>query len=160
MRDDLQLKAELEISSQKWEADHGGYITIRDYFGTKQHTDEHTANAVELLKCVNALLAEFVAQGGVLQKDPDTRTYISGSKGGAGDGGFRLSNTTTGRPGSAHKEAMGVDVFDKDNLLDEWITRDILVKYSLFREAKQWTLGEWCHLQRRPPKSGNRSFNP
>lgn len=160
MRDEAKLKQEVEASSLKWDAAHGGYITIRDYFGTKPHTDEHSDNAVILLACVNALLAEFVAQGGTLHKDPDTGTYISGSKGGAGDGGFRLSNSTTGKPGSAHKEAMAVDVFDAGDKLDEWITRDILMKYSLFREAKQWTLGEWCHLQTRPPKSGNRSFNP
>lgn len=159
MRDEAKLKQEVEASSQKWEAAHGGYITIRDYFGTKPHTDEHTANAVELLKCVNALLAEFVAQGGTLHKDPDTGTYISGSKGGAGDGGYRLPTTTTGKPGSAHKEAMACDIFDAGDKLDSWITRDILVKHGLFREAMQWT-PTWCHLQTRPPKSGNRSFNP
>lgn len=159
MRDDQQLKQEVAASSLKWEAAHGGFITIRDYFGSKQHTDEHTANAVELLKCVNALLAEFVAQGGTLHKDPDTGTYISGSKGGSGDGGYRVPTTTTGRQGSAHKEAMAVDVFDASENLDNWISRDLLVKYDLYREAKQWTPG-WTHLQTRPPKSGNRSFNP
>lgn len=159
MRDEQQLKQEVEASSLKWEAAHGGYITIRDYFGTKPHTDEHADNAVILLACVNALLTEYVAHGGVLHRDPDTGTYISGSKGGAGDGGYRPSTTTTGKPGSAHKEAMACDVCDADGKLDEWITRDILVRYQLFREATQWTPG-WTHLQTRPPKSGNRSFNP
>lgn len=159
MRDDEHLKSELETSSLKWEADHGGYVTLRDYFQEKPHNAEQTESADDLLKRVNALLAEFVSQGGVINKDPDTGTYISGSKGGAGDGGFRLSTTATGRPGSAHKEAMAVDIFDAGDKLDEWITRDILVKYNLFREAKQWTIG-WTHLSTRPPKSLARSYNP
>ena len=158
MRDDQQLKSDLETSSLKWEAEHG-YITLADYFKGKPHTDEHANNAVILLARVNALLAEYVSCGGVMVKDPDTGTYISGSKGGAGDGGFGLSTTTTGKPGSAHKEGMAVDVYDAGEKLDEWISRDILVRYGLFREAKQHT-PNWTHLQTREPKSGNRSFNP
>ena len=149
----------MKDAAQKWEAEHG-YITLRDYFQDKPHSAEQTENADDLLKRVNDLLAEYVSCGGVLSKDPDTGTYISGSKGGAGDGGFRLSTTATGRPGSAHKEGMAVDVFDAGNKLDEWITRDILVKYGLYREAKQWTLGEWTHLTTRPPRSLARSYNP
>lgn len=159
MRDEEHLKSELETSSLKWEAAHGGYITLKDYFQEKLRTSEHEDNAVDLMKRVNALLAEFVSQGGVLSKDPDTGTYISGSKGGAGDGGFRLSTTATGRPGSAHKEGKAVDIFDAGDKLDEWITRDILMRHGLFREAKQWTPG-WCHLTTRPPKSLARSYNP
>ena len=159
MRDDQRLKSALETSSLQWEADHGGYITLRDYFQDKPHSAEQTENADGLLKRVNDLLAEYVSCGGVLSKDPDTGTYISGSKGGAGDGGFRLSTTTTGRPGSAHKEGMAVDVADAGNKFDEWITRDLLVKYGLYREAKQWTEG-WCHLTTRPPRSLARSYNP
>ena len=158
MRDDQQLKSDLETSSLKWEAEHG-YITIADYFKGKPHTDEHANNAVLLLARVNALLAEYVSCGGVMVKDPDTGTYISGSKGGAGDGGYRLSNSATGKPGSAHKEGMAVDVFDPENKLDDWITHEILIKHGLYREARQWTFG-WCHLQTRPPRSLMRSFNP
>jgi hypothetical protein len=159
MRDDQQLKSDLETSSLKWEAEHGCYITIADYFGTKPHTAEHTENAIELLRCVNAMFAEYVTQGGILHKDPDTGTYISGSKGGAGDGGFRLPDSATGRQGSAHKEAKAVDPYDPDNRIDEWITRDILIKFGLWREARQHSPG-WVHLQTREPKSHMRSFNP
>lgn len=159
MRDDQRLKKDEDAIMLKWESDHGGYVTLKDYFQSKPHTDEHTANATELLARVNALLAEFVDYGGILQIDPDTLTHISGSKGGAGDGGFRLSDSTTGKPGSAHKSAMAVDIYDIGDLIDAWCTRDHLVKYGLWREAKQWSPG-WFHCQTREPKSGNRSFNP
>lgn len=138
-------------------------ITIEEYFGGKvSHPDatpERKSNAEALLKQVGALFDEARTFGIIIQKDPDTGTQISGSRGGAGDGGFRLSTTATGRPGSAHKEGMAVDVFDAGNRLDEWITRDLLVKYGLYREAKMWT-GGWCHLTTRPPKSLARSYNP
>jgi hypothetical protein len=138
-------------------------ISIEEYFGGKINrpdaTPERKANAEVLLRQVNALIDEARTFGIRVQNDPDTGTQISGSKGGAGDGGFRLSTAATGRPGSAHKEGMAVDVFDPGNRLDEWITRDILVKYGLYREAKQWTEG-WCHLTTRPPRSLTRSYNP
>jgi len=158
MRDDEALKVDIESASQLYEAEHG-YITLRDYFGGKPHTPEQEANAVELLKLVNALLTDYVANGGIMTIDPDTGTYISGAKGGDGDGGFRLPVSTTGKSGSKHRTAQAVDVSDQDNKLDAWITRDILVEHGLWREAEQWT-NTWTHLQTVPPKSGNRSFNP
>ena len=137
-------------------------ITIADYFGAKisnpDATTERQANATALLLIVNSLLEEAQTHFR-LQPDPDTGTLISGTKGGAGDGGFRLQSSLTGKPGSAHREGMAVDVFDPGNTLDNWITRDILIKYGLWREAAPFT-PLWCHLQTRVPKSGNRSFLP
>lgn len=138
-------------------------ILSTDYFGSKiNHADatpERIQNAIGLLEKVNALLAEYEAAGHRLEKNPHTGTLISGSKGGAGDGGFRLSTSATGKPGSAHKECMAVDVADIGDKLDAWITRDILVKHGLYREAVKFT-PNWCHLQTREPKSKNRSFLP
>ena len=138
-------------------------ITISEYFGTKIHredaTEERKEHARVLLECVNALLTEAEEHGIHIPKDPDTGSQISGAKDGHGDGGFRLSNSTTGKPGSAHKEGMAVDVFDPDNRLDDWITREILIKHGLYREAKIHT-PNWTHLQTRPPRSLMRSFNP
>ena len=138
-------------------------ITEAQYFGWKINhadaTDERKANAVELLKRVNSLIEQYESGGKRVENDPDTKTQISGSKGGAGDGGFRLSLSATGKPGSAHKEGMAVDIFDPGNNLDGWITRDILIKYGLYREASPFT-PLWTHLQTREPKSGNRSFIP
>lgn len=138
-------------------------IFLGDYFGKKtDHVDatpERKANAIVLLTHVNALLDEYLAAGHRLENNPHTGTLISGSKGGAGDGGFRLSTSSTGKPGSAHKEAMAIDVADIGDNLDSWITRTILIKHNLYREAAPKTLS-WCHLQTRAPKSGNRSFLP
>ena len=137
-------------------------ISSAEYFGAKiSHPDatpERVANATALLLSVNALLEEAQTVFR-LQCDPDTGTLISGSKGGAGDGGFRLATSTTGKPGSPHRDGMGVDVFDPVEKLDDWITRKILIKYGLYREAPAFTKG-WCHLQTRAPKSGNRSYIP
>ncbi len=138
-------------------------ITISQYFGHKinhpEATEEMKENARILLEKVNALLAEAETCGIHAKNDKDTGCQISGAKDGHGDGGFRLSLATTGKPGSAHKLAMAVDVYDEGDRLDDWITREILVKYDLYREARQWTPG-WLHLQSRPPRSLMRSFNP
>lgn len=135
-------------------------ITINHYFGNKPYPQEHKENAEKLLSAVNALLHEAV-DAGVYDYwlDPDTGTQISGSKGGSGDGGYRLPDSTTGKPSSSHKEARGVDIYDPENKLDAWVTRDHLVKYGLYREAAPFTNG-WLHLTDRAPKSGNRSFIP
>jgi len=134
-------------------------ITVVQYFGAKAHPAEHLANAVALLAKVNALLDEAAASGLKIANDPDTGSQISGSKGGAGDGGYRLSDSATGKPGSKHKLGCAVDVYDVGDRLDGWITRDRLVKHGLYREAGKFTTN-WCHLQTIAPKSGNRSFIP
>jgi hypothetical protein len=135
-------------------------ITIEDYFNNKSHhvdaTAERIANAKKLLVQVNSLLAEAETVFR-LHNNPKTGTLISGNK--DGDGGFRLQSSVTGSAMSSHKEGLGVDVYDPGDELDDWITRDILVKHGLWREAVKWTVG-WCHLTIRPPKSGNRSFIP
>ncbi len=135
-------------------------ITKSQYFNGKPHPIEHEVNADTMLAAVNCLLHEAAAAGVYdYWIDPDTNTQISGKKGGAGDGGYRLPDSTTGKAGSSHREGRGVDVYDPENKLDAWITRDHLVKYGLYREAAPFTL-TWCHLTDRAPKSGNRSFIP
>lgn len=134
-------------------------ITIEQYFGKKEAPVEHIANAVELLRHVNALLEEAEADGLRLHNDPDTGTKISGSKGGAGDGGYRLPDSTTGKPSSSHRSGEGIDIYDPGDRLDKWITRDVLIRHNLYREASPFTQG-WSHLTTRRPKSGNRSFIP
>lgn len=133
-------------------------ITQTQYFGAKPHTEAQDALATDLLMRVNLLIDEAVDAGFVRSIDPDTGTEISGSKGGAGDGGFRLPGATTGAPNSSHKEARAVDVFDPAGKLDAWITDEVLEKYGLYRETPGATFG-WCHLTTRPPKSGKRTFS-
>jgi hypothetical protein len=139
-------------------------ISVEEYFGIKgKHPDctqPRRTNAVQLLSRVNTLLMRAAEEGAYLWvEDPDTGSCISGSRGGSGDGGFRLSTATTGRPGSSHKEGQGVDVYDPDNDLDEWITDEILEQSGLYREHPDHTPG-WCHLQTRAPGSGRRTFLP
>lgn len=140
------------------------HISLEDYFGVKiNHPDatpERVDNAKVMLVKVNALLLEAQEVGKIrLLTDPDTGTVISGSKGGAGDGGFRLQTSATGAPRSKHREGHAVDVYDPANLLDDWIGRNLLIKHGLWREVRTATVG-WAHLQDVPPKSGNRSYIP
>jgi len=91
----------------------------------------------------------------VYKCDVDTGTFISGSKGGSGDGGFRLTTATTGAALSSHKEASGIDIYDEGDKLDNLLDAhpEILEKFNLYRETPSATRG-WCHLTKRPPKSG------
>ena len=143
-------------------------ITLTQYFGGKPHTVDHEYAANDLLRRVEALWMDYTNETGHKSYvDPDTGTEISGSKGGAGDGGFRLSTATTGRIKSSHKEAKGIDRYDPREELDDWLDEfegsnghnTMLEKHGLYREAPQATPG-WTHLQTRPTKSGKRTFIP
>lgn len=131
-------------------------ITAAQYFGEKPRTDEQERAAETLLGKVTAMLDALIWAYPI---DPDTGTSISGSKGGAGDGGFRLSNAATGAPNSKHKTAHAVDVYDPENILDASIDDEMLAEFGLYREAPDATRG-WCHLQDVAPGSGKRTFNP
>jgi hypothetical protein len=150
-------------------------ITNEQYFGAKPHTEQQEAEAARLLVQVNMLLMEYqAASARGPDIDPDTGTEISGSKGGSGDGGFRLDTATTGRTGSSHKvlpadapKGAGVDCSDQDNGLDEWLDQfehgdgdnSKLAQYDLYREHPSAT-PTWCHLTNRAPASGKRTFYP
>lgn len=131
-------------------------IGLAQYFGAKPHTPEQTAAALDLLTRASAICN---AVGYEAPIDPDTGSQISGSRGGAGDGGFRLPTATTGRGLSSHKEARGVDLYDPENQLDERITDELLEAHGLYREHPDSTPG-WCHLTTRAPGSGRRTFRP
>ena len=134
-------------------------ITPEQYFAGKPHTPEHKGSAITLLYRVNALRDRAESEGVVRHTCPNTGTEISGSKGGSGDGGFRLETSTTGSGRSSHKEAKGVDAYDPGNRLDGWVTDAILEEFDLYREAPESTDG-WCHLTTRRPGSGRRTFSP
>ena len=135
-------------------------ITQSEYFAGKPHNNTHTANAQTLLSIVNALMSYCETHHGMVYKcDVDTGTFISGSKGGSGDGGFRLTTATTGKALSSHKEGRGIDIYDEGNALDNLLDAhpELLEKFNLYREESAKTLG-WIHLSTRPPKSGKRTF--
>lgn len=144
-------------------------ITVEQYFGGKPHLMAHTEEAVRLLFTVNNLLAQYEQETGArVMSCPNTGSQISGSKGGQGDGGFRLTSATTGAPGSSHKEAKAVDVYDPDGAIDDWLStfdrddgrhNDVLAAADLYREHPTKTEG-WCHLTTRAPGSGRRTFYP
>lgn len=137
-------------------------ITTSQYFGAKQHTDEHLSNAIELLRHVNAFLEEAAAAGAYGNWiDPDTGTQISGAKGGSGDGGFRSPDSTTGAPLSKHRNAEAIDIYDPDRILAQWIitNKERLAIHGLWIEDPRWS-PVWLHLQSVPPKSGKRIFIP
>lgn len=149
-------------------------ITIRQYFTnpTTGHVKEHSPteldHAEDLLARVNALVDQAVAAGAYTRhNNPNTGTEISGSKGGAGDGGFRAKDSTTGAPGSSHRQARAVDVADIGDMLDEWLdgfegadgANEKLAEHDLYREHAFFTPG-WTHLTTRAPGSGRRTFRP
>ena len=131
-------------------------ITAEQYFGGKSHDVDQAAAAADWLSRVNKLLAECPFDAEI---DPGTGTQISGSKGGSGDGGFRLPTSTTGSAKSSHKEARAVDIYDPEDELDLFITDAMLEAHGLYREAGGATIG-WCHLTTRAPHSGKRTFAP
>lgn len=131
-------------------------ITLSQYFQAKPHDADQEMAATHLLRRVNDLLIEL---NHIPPSCPNTGTQISGSKGGSGDGGFRLKTSTTGSSRSSHKDAMGIDIFDPENHLDDLITDTILEKHGLYREAPIAT-SRWCHLTTRMPHSGRRTFLP
>lgn len=160
-------------------------FTLEQYFGTKPHTEAQEVAATALLVKVNALQAEYRdATGRPEDIDPDTGTEISGSKGGSGDGGFRLDTATTGGGHSAHKivweqnsdgswrkeletPKAAVDCSDQRNKLDDWLDgfeygdgqNSMLEKHDLYREHPSAT-PTWCHLTDRAPHSGRRTYMP
>jgi hypothetical protein len=125
--------------------------------GHEDWTPEMQRNATILLGRVNALIAEYESTGKKITINTLTKSQVSGAK----YGGFRTQDCAVGAPRSSHKLAMAVDIIDRDNAFDDWITAnpDVLVKHNLYREHPDHTKS-WCHLSTKAPKSGNRTFKP
>ena len=131
-------------------------ITKEQYFQAKPHTAADEDNFYGLMTRVNDLLTFLDYK---VPTCPNTGSQISGSKGGSGDGGFRLNTATTGAALSSHKQAMAVDLYDPDNALDDMLTDALLEQFDLYREHPADT-EHWCHLTTRAPHSGHRTFLP
>jgi len=134
-------------------------ILMSDYFGPWMNhadaTDRVKEDAEAFLVKVNDLLDEAFENMIDLIYNPATGTLVSGSK----YGGFRPSDCKQGAPDSSHKKGRGLDIYDKGNPLDNWITDKILERHGLYREAPLDT-PNWCHLTDRSPRSGRRTFKP
>jgi hypothetical protein len=165
-------------------------ITVQQFFTNpttgeeKQHTMAQEVAVAELLDDVNSLQEECaLAIGKDLPIDPDTHTEISGTRNGTGGGGFRELEEGPSKY-SSHKVLFvqmpsgtwvvdtlaakaAVDRYDPSNDFDTWLDQfelpdgdnSKLREYNLFREHPDDTPG-WCHLTKRPPRSGHRTFKP
>lgn len=127
---------------------------FRAYEGHAEITPEIYENAEELLRKVNALLEECIAEGWEPTENPATDCLLAGQT----NGGWRPSDCPIGSPKSSHKQGRGVDVYDPDNSLDDMVHDVMLAEHGLYREHPLDTVGGWCHLTDRAPPSGKRSF--
>ena len=136
-------------------------ILITDYFGKwREHPDatvEVVENAILLLDKVNSLLDEAFADGVDLIINHNTHSYVAGVE----YGGFRPQDCKQGAPKSSHKIGKAVDIYDRNNELDEWLFKhqNRLIHYDLYMEHPQAT-PRWCHLSTKAPGSGKRVFMP
>lgn len=60
---------------------------------------------------------------------------------------------------SQHMHSNAVDIVDNDNSKDDALDDQQLENAQLYRESPDAT-DTWVHLQRVPPHSGHRTFNP
>lgn len=136
-------------------------ILLHEYFGQwlnhKDATDAVVANAEEFLSKVNSILDIAVVDGIDLRINPVTGNHISGKT----YGGFRPQDCPQGAPTSSHKVGRGVDIYDPDNSLDDWLMKhqSILKTHCLYMEHPDAT-PRWCHLTDRSPASGKTVFKP
>ena len=115
-----------------------------DYRG--ELTRELRANARDIVRRVNRLLK----RAGLMRK------VSSGWRPSA------LNATVPGAAsGSKHIHCLAIDLEDRDGALDAWCMSNlpVLEELGLWLEHPKATRG-WCHLQTRPPRSGNRVFEP
>lgn len=142
-------------------------IFMADYFGPwvghKDATEQIKVDAYNFIEKVNALLDEAFANMIDLVDNPATGTLVSGNT----YGGFRPQDCKQGAPNSSHKRGRGIDIYDPDDVLDNWITDKILERHGLYREHPLTTKkgykgasSSWCHLTDRAPGSGRRTFHP
>lgn len=126
-------------------------ITVNQYLS--QHSQggqiipssEVVANATELIRLLDIMCADPSCP----IRYPDLRS------------GWRPASYNAKVPGAApnstHMTGNGIDIADNDGVFDDWLTDEILEKYSLYREHPSQTKS-WCHLQRVPPRSGKRTY--
>lgn len=133
-------------------------ITLTDYWMGRDR--EHGAalsadivhNAEDLLRRVNALLAEYRHDTG----DTD-RLHVNS--------GWRPPAVNAATPGAAprskHMTGQAIDIGDPEGALDEWCLThpDTLRRLGLWQEHPSATKA-WCHLQSVPPRSGKLVFYP
>lgn len=120
-------------------------------------TSEIRDNAAETVRRVNLILFSMAQGGVVLKVDPST--------GSLSHSGWRPPAVNAATKGAAKKSnhmlGLADDLFDPDGALDAWCLANlpVLEEVGLWLEHPDAT-PEWCHLQIRAPRSGNRVFRP
>lgn len=116
----------------------------RDITYAKELTPAIKANAVEVIRRVNALLT----RAGLKLKDASSGWRPSAVN--ADAGGAKKSN---------HMQGLAIDVEDADQALQKWCLKNtaVLEELGLWMEHPRDT-PSWCHLQSVAPRSGRRVF--
>ena len=138
-------------------------ITLTQYFMGRDITHEHALgsdlreNARRTVAAANSLLL-FAKGAGVVLKP--------GSDWGMVRSGWRPAAINAATPGasrtSLHMRCMAIDLEDVDHTLAVWCNANastVLRDLGLWLEHPDHT-PTWCHVQTKPPGSGNRVFRP
>lgn len=133
------------------------YYMGRDQAYAKELTPQKHLNAANTVQRVNALIAAYEADGGVLYDHPVNKSNVS-----SGWRPQRVNASTAGAaPMSNHMLCAACDIYDPDGHFDEWALDhpEVLEKIGLWQEHPSATKG-WLHVQITPPRSGKRVFYP
>lgn len=140
-------------------------LTLQQYWNgyDKRYPNELTtrinAEAAETVRVLNQLAVALQKAGIRLEVSPKTGSILTS--------GWRPEQVNSTTPGAAvrslHILALAADLYDPEGELDEFLLSDkgqaILVSLDLWLEHPSATKG-WCHVQRKPPRSGRRVFYP
>lgn len=143
-------------------------ITLQQYFGGRRttHSTECSPNiednALRTVAIVNGLLANCARFGVVPPINPGGD--FAGSQLNSGWRPPSINTCTAGAsPTSMHMTGEAVDLHDPAGELDAFLMTPegqfLLTDLGIWMESPDKTPG-WCHVQTRPPKSGNRVFVP
>ena len=143
-------------------------ITLAQYFGDRRtthatecspHIEDNAGRTVEI---VNELLVRAESFG--IKVPLNESGDFAGTQLNSGWRPPSINGCTAGAsPTSMHMTGEAADLHDPDGELDAWLMTPQgqfeLTELGLWMEHPSHTLG-WCHVQIRPPRSGNRVFYP
>lgn len=114
------------------------------------------SNAVRTVELANKLLVLASAAGVPLLANLQGNLVASGWRPPAVNAATPNASRT-----SLHMTGQALDFYDPSGAIDAWLMADLqpLVQLGLWLEHPSAT-PRWCHVQTRPPGSGNRVFKP
>lgn len=144
--------------------DAGAALTLDAYLGehvatcSGELTDAHRAHADDLLRRVNQLLAVMALDGVTLDRSSAPTGINSGWRPAAYNKALESQGAAKK---SLHMSCQAIDLADATGAIKAWCmkNRSRLVEFGLYLEHPSAT-PRWCHLQSKPPGSGNRVFYP